>query len=58
MTDPRAEYAWVPPDVFTVKRREVLHGFLSRDRIYTSDAMHLRFEAQARRTLTRAISPL
>ena len=51
----RAEYAWVPPDVFTVKRREVLRSFLERERIYATDTMHLRFEAQARRNLARAV---
>ncbi|MCD2515329.1 N-methyl-D-aspartate receptor NMDAR2C subunit [Massilia sp. G4R7] len=50
----RAEYAWVPPDVFAVKRREVLRGFLDRARIYTTDTMVARFEAQARRNLASA----
>ena len=50
----RAEYAWVPADVFRVKRREVLRGFLDRARIYTTDTMVARFEAQARRNLAQA----
>lgn len=51
----RAEYAWVPPDVFTVKRREILRSFLDREHIYATDTMHRRFEAQARRNLARAV---
>lgn len=51
----RAEYAWVPPEVFAVKRRDVLRGFLERERIYATGTMHTRFEAQARRNLSRAI---
>jgi len=52
----RAEYAWVSPDMFAVKRREVLRSFLDRPRIYTTDTMHARFETQARVNLSRAIS--
>ena len=52
----RTEYAWVPPEVFAVKRREVLAGFLARDRIYTTGTLHDRLEAQARDNLARAIS--
>ena len=51
----RAEYAWVPLEVYATKRRDVLQGFLDRERIYTTDAMHERFEAQARRNLSRAV---
>jgi len=47
----RAEYAWVPPDVFGVKRRDVLRGFLDRHLIYITNTMHARFEAQARHNL-------
>ncbi|GAB3386119.1 HD domain-containing protein [Massilia agri] len=54
-TQVRAEYAWVPPEIFAVKRREVLRGFLSRERIYATGTMHTRYEAQARRNLSRAV---
>ncbi|MEW6760709.1 MAG: N-methyl-D-aspartate receptor NMDAR2C subunit [Pseudomonadota bacterium] len=54
-TQIRAEYAWVPPEIFAVKRREVLRGFLARERIYATGTMHTRYEAQARRNLSRAI---
>lgn len=52
----RAEYAWVPPEVYATKRREVLQGLLGRERIYTTESMVARFEAQARRNLTRAVT--
>ena len=51
----RAEYAWVAPEVFAVKRREVLRGFLARERIYAAGTMRARFEAQARCNLSRAV---
>lgn len=51
----RAEYAWAPPEVYATKRREVLQGFLGRERIYSTDTMVARFEAQARRNLSRAV---
>lgn len=50
----RAEYAWVPGDVFAVKRREVLLGFLRREHIYGLPALRERFEAAARRNLVAA----
>lgn len=52
----RAEYAWVAPDVLTVKRREVLRGFLARERIYVTGTMYARLEIQARRNLSRAVA--
>jgi len=30
----REEYSWVPPEMFAEKRKEILLGFLNRDRIY------------------------
>jgi len=51
----RAEYAWVPEDVYALKRREVLQGFLHRDRIYQTEVLHGRFEAAARRNLAAAV---
>lgn len=52
----RAEYAWVAPEVFAVKRREVLRGFLARERIYVTGTMYARLEIQARRNLSRAVA--
>lgn len=50
----RAEYAWVPDEVFTIKRREVLLGFLHREPIYLTPALRERFETAARRNLAPA----
>lgn len=54
----RAEYAWVPTWLFRRKRRAILQGFLARPRLYTTEALHARFEAPARRNLQRAIVAL
>ena len=53
-----AEYAWVPPQVYAVKRRAVLQGFLDREQIYTTPAVAQRLEQQARDNLAKAISSL
>jgi len=51
-----AEYAWVPPQVYAVKRRAVLQGFLDRAQIYTTPAVAQRLEQRARANLAKAIS--
>lgn len=51
----RAEYAWVAPHVFAVKRCAVLRGFLDRPAIYATAILHQRLEAQARRNLSDAV---
>jgi len=53
-----AEYAWVPPEVYAVKRRAVLQGFLDRAQIYTTPAVAQRLEQHARDNLAKAISSL
>ena len=53
-----AEYAWVPPEVYTVKRRAVLQGFLDREQIYTTPAVAQSLEQRARENLAKAISSL
>lgn len=52
----RQEYRWVPDLVFQPKRREVLHGFLARPRIYTQPQAFDRFEARARANLAQALA--
>jgi predicted metal-dependent HD superfamily phosphohydrolase len=54
----RAEYAWVALEVFRVKRAEILEGFLSRSRIYSTDHFFARYEAQARENLAQSIRTL
>jgi predicted metal-dependent HD superfamily phosphohydrolase len=54
----RAEYAWVPGLIFRRKRREILEGFLSRPRVYGTEAFHAKFEDAARANLSRSIRAL
>jgi len=54
----QAEYAWVPPQVYAVKRRAVLRGFLAREHIYSTPAVAQRLAQRARANLARAISSL
>lgn len=54
----RAEYAWVPAEVFAAKRAEVLRRFLKRERLYATPEFSSRFEAQARQNLTASLAQL
>lgn len=54
----RSEYQFVPLPVYRQKRRQILEGFLSRGRIYTTAAYFDAFEQQARANLARAIGRL
>jgi predicted metal-dependent HD superfamily phosphohydrolase len=54
----RREYAWVPLDVYAVKRAEILQRFLGRERLFSSDWFFERYETQARRNLAASIGAL
>lgn len=54
----RKEYAWVPDDIYRVKRREVLETFLARPFIYSTPYFQEHFEVQARESLKRSITKL
>lgn len=54
----RVEYVWVPMPIFEEKRREVLLGFVERDRIYSTEHFHALLESRARANLTKATIPL
>lgn len=54
----RAEYAWVPPEVFIAKRRAVLEQFWARAPLYHTAPLRARFEAPARRNLAQALAQL
>jgi predicted metal-dependent HD superfamily phosphohydrolase len=56
--DVRKEYRWVPGIVYRRKRAEILQSFIDRPRIYHWEAVHERFEAQARRNVSQAIRAL
>jgi predicted metal-dependent HD superfamily phosphohydrolase len=52
----RAEYAWVPADIYHVKRRAVLQSFSRREHIYTTPTLRQCLEHVARAHLAAAIS--
>ncbi len=52
----REEYGWVPAIVYRKKRRKVLESFVARPAIYHTAAFQLRYEAQARANLSRALA--
>jgi predicted metal-dependent HD superfamily phosphohydrolase len=54
----RREYQWVPLSLYRKKRRQILESFLTRERIYFTQEMHTRLEAQAKRNLAREILAL
>ncbi|WP_395738218.1 hypothetical protein [Prosthecobacter sp.] len=54
----RAEYAWVPQDVYAEKRAEILNGFLQRGQIYLTEWAREQFEATARANLRNLIAGL
>ncbi len=54
----RAEYAWVPEDVFRVRRADILRHFLDKTRIYHSEALFARYEKQARMNLAVSLDRL
>lgn len=54
----KKEYAWVPDEVYRVKRCEVLEMFLARPFIYNTAYFQKYFEAQARENLKRSIAQL
>jgi len=57
-TQIRKEYAWVPAQVFSNKRAEILERFLARERIFTLKWFWSRYEQQARQNLRTSIQML
>jgi predicted metal-dependent HD superfamily phosphohydrolase len=54
----RQEYAWVPEEQYRSGRKQVLEGFLRRERIYHLEPMHAAHEEPARRNLAAEIAAL
>ena len=54
----REEFRWVPAFVFKRKRAEVLQRFLARPRIYNTEVIYQRLEAQARANIRASIEKL
>lgn len=52
------EYAWVPESLYRKARRQVLRGFLDRERIYGTEYFRGHHEAQARKNIARSLERL
>ena len=54
----RQEYAWVSESMYCEGRKKVLKSFVERERIYFTDEMKARYEAQARKNINSEIKSL
>jgi predicted metal-dependent HD superfamily phosphohydrolase len=54
----RKEYSWVPDVMYREGRTKVLNDFLGRDRIYQTEEIGAKYEAQARRNIAEEIKSL
>ena len=54
----RREYAWVPGFLYRRRRAKLLRSFLARERIFSTEPFHERYEARARENLERALAAL
>lgn len=57
-TQIRAEYAWVPEEVFRTRRAELLGRFLARPSLYSTAPFREAFERTARANLQRSLAAL
>jgi len=54
----RQEYFWVSESMYRRGRKKVLKSFIERERIYFTDEMKARYEAQARKNINSEIESL
>ena len=54
----REEYSWVSISVYCEKRAAILRAFLQRDRIFTTQFFHDRYEFHARQNLANSVAKL
>lgn len=54
----RAEYSWVPAEVYAEKRAEILTSFLNRDQIFSTESFREKLEGLARWNLAALIESL
>jgi predicted metal-dependent HD superfamily phosphohydrolase len=54
----RQEYSWVPETAYKTGRAQVLHTFLQRARIYSTEFMHTALEVPARENMRRELASL
>ena len=52
----REEYSWVPKVIFRPKRAAILKNFLSRPRIYQTEAFFNKYEQAARANIERSLA--
>lgn len=51
----RQEYAWVLPEIYIKKRKQILESFLSKEKIYQTDFFFKELEKQARFNIQQEI---
>ncbi len=56
--DIREEYSWVLDDLFKEGRSKLLHSFLERESLYSTDFFRQRYEEQARMNIKRSLTQL
>ncbi|WP_043969764.1 MULTISPECIES: HD domain-containing protein [Acinetobacter] len=49
------EYAWVDPDVYSIKRKEVLAHFYQTEPLYQTESFQQRFEQRAKGNLRKVV---
>ena len=54
----RKEYEWIPQEIFSTKRAEILERFLAREKIFNTEPFFTRYEKQARHNLAASIERL
>ena len=54
----REEYSWVPGPLYCKARRQILRGFLARERIYSTEYFRAHYETQARENIARSLDRL
>ncbi len=54
----REEYEWVPGSLYGKARRQILRGFLERERIYSTEYFSGAHEARARENIARSLERL
>ncbi|WP_019384467.1 HD domain-containing protein [Acinetobacter venetianus] len=50
------EYVWVDPDVYSIKRKEVLAHFYQAERLYQAEYFQQNFEQRAKQNLNRILN--
>jgi predicted metal-dependent HD superfamily phosphohydrolase len=54
----RREYEWVDLAIYRRERARILQSFLARPRLFATDELHMRLDADARANLQRSIAAL